>query len=990
MNDNNESIGSTDFNYSEFAKFYEKGTGFNSSNSYVKNNIKYVKPSIVLLKGDIDSGKNYIIQEFIEQKELSNREIRQIYYPFERDIKHIFTDLLFSIIDIRISDKDSEILTKLEIICKKNEKLIRKFTILLELLKIIDTNISFHYTAKEIEKLTLSVFFEFLSFVADRFFEENSKNLIISLYNIENISYQSLKLFFVGLNRSEFKSPIQFFLTFSENEGEFYNLSDQDSNIKFDFLNLLNMFKNDLVLKIVNIKKDENQNFIKELTKNKIYNKRNIDFEQNNSDILEISSGSILMSIELINLIKNGGVLVNKDITLEEIYNLKIKSLPMESLKIINYLIFFDGMLNYDFIELILPDISKKERASTLAELYKKNIIVFKSKNLYFSDLRIFTYLKRKNNFSQIDFIQSNLSIISQILKQKFSGTKRRYFHYLTNFYNKLSKSKQEENYKKLFIKYDFEDNYIEMLRIINSLSLESVSSSESEQVYYFSEKFITLHNLGQYDLLISEIKIIFTEYKKLLNRSEFYIIAHYYLGLAYYELDIKKEIIDKLNEEELSEKSLYKAYAMAKEIKEYNWIGKIEDAIGDFYRAHKNYEKAKKFYNSSVKMFKLLNYYYKCSVVYYKISKTSYNQNFFEQSLDELNLSTLFYKKLNSKTIFLHFGRLSLLYAKLSFKKNNYIDAEKNFIRAISVFEGFLKYDLLSDAYFSLGELYNIIGKMKDASNFIYKSIGLGIKLNSSKNVLKLNYFLSKYYLYRYDLKKSRIYAVKGLQFSQKYGDHYNFLTFMELAGDINFKEKRDLVANRCYEYVLKESKRNLLVMKLPDVIFKLAKLYSTVGNYKKSSRLLKRFLKEDFKFFITNDNEFSYNNILIENYINELKFDESKVLIEKQQKMIDKKEINIHKRAEVKLYELSAIYNFTIDQFEKGESEFIRAVETCKENKLILEELDVHLKISDLLVKLDFKRDALKSLTTILPNARALKSRYLEDLILDKIYLI
>jgi len=974
---------SLEFNYNDFIHFYEKGTGFNSENIYLKNKVRYVKPSIVLLKGTKDSGKNYIIQEFIEEKDLSTREIRQIYYPFEREIKHIFTDLLYSILDITISDVDKDILEKLDNICKNDEKLIRKFTILLELLKIIDTNISFHYSAKEIEKLTLNVFFEFLSFVADRFFEENSKNLVISLYNIENISYQSLKLFFVGLNRSDFKSPIQFFLTFSK-----------DDSIGFDFLNLLESFQDEIVFKMIEISNGNNFRFTKILIENQLKNRDLKNLDSTIDDLINIASGQIITAIELLSLVKNGGNLSNKDLNLDDIYLLKLKSLSDDSLTIVQYLIFFDGMLYYDFIELILSEISKKEVAVALAELYKKNIIVFKSKNLYFSDLRIFEYVSQSfDNYKEIDFIQNNLSTISKILKDRFLYTKRRYLHYLTNFYNKLSKSKVEANYKRLFLKYDYEDNYIEMLRIIKSLSLESISSSKSEQIFYLSEKIITLYNLGQYDLLIDEIDIINIKSKDLLNRAEFYIITNFYLGMVYYQLGIKEDInntvIDKIDEN-ISEKLLFKAYAMAKEIKEFNWIGKIQESIGDYYKTHKNYEKAKEFYNNSVKMYKLLNYPYKCSVIYYKMSKASYNMNSFDQSLDELNLSTVFYKKLNSKIVYLHFGRMSLHYAKLSFKKNNYIAAEKNFIRSISVFESFLKYDLLSDAYFSLGELYNIIGKMDDASNFIYKSIGLGIKLNSSKNILKLNYFLSKYYLYRYDLKKSRIYAVKGLQFSQKYSDHYNFLSFMELVGDINFKEKRDLVANRCYEYVFKESKRKLLVMKLPNVIFKLAKLYSSVGNYKKSSRLLKRFLKEDFKFYITNDNEFSYNNILIENFINELKFDEAKILIDKQQKMLDKNEFSINKRVEVKLYELSAIYNFTIDQFEKGESEFLKAVELCKSNKLILEELDIHLKISDLLIKLEFKRDALKSLTTILPNARKLKSKYLEDLILEKIYIL
>ena len=989
-NSNNKIENSLEFNYDEFVKFYEKGTGFNSLNSYMKDNERFVKPSIVLLNGDIDSGKNYIIQEFIEEKELSSREIRQIYYHFEREIKHIFTDLLYSILDVTITDEDSDVLDKLSVICKKDKKLIRKYSILLELLKIIDTNISFHYTAKEIEKLTLNIFFEFLSFIADRFFEENYKNLVISLYNIENISYQSLKLFFVGLNRSYFKSPIQFFLTISKNS--FYKSKEVDNKntttVDFNFLELLSSFKDEIVLKIIDLNRENNTKFITTILENKIKDRNPKDFETTVKNVQEISSGSIITAIELISLIKNGGTITNRDIKLEDLYRLKIKSLSDDSLKVLKFLIFFDGMIYYDFIECILPDIDKKERAVALAELYKKNVIVFKSKNLFISDLRIYEYLLNGYNFNQIDFIQENLSTVSFILKEIFSSTRRRFFHYLTNYYNKLSKSKQEYNYKKLFIKYDFDDNYIEMLRIINSISLESISSSKSEQIYYFSEKIITLFNLGQYDLLIGTIKVILTEHKKLMDNSEFYIIVHYYLGLGYFEIDLNKKTEMDSRPAELSEINLFKAYAIAKGIKEFNWIGKIQDSIGDFYKEHLNYEKAKKFYSNSVKMFKLLKYSYKCSVIYYKMSLVSFNQNSFDIALDELNLSTLFYKKLNSKSIYLHFGRMSLLYAKLSFKKNNYIDSEKNFIRSISVFESFLKYDLLSEAYFSLGELYNLLGKMKDASSFIYKSIGLGIKLSSSKNVLKMNFFLSKYYLYKYDLEKSRKHAVKGLQFSQKYGDHFNFLSFMELVGDINYKEKKEIVANRCYEYVLKESKRNLYIMKLPDVIFKLSKLYSSVGNYKKSSRLLKRFLKEDFKFFITNDNEFSYNNLLIENFINQLKFDDAKVLIDKQQKLINNKEINVHKRAEVKMYELNSIYNFTIDQFEKGESEFNKAIELCKTNKLILEELNVHLKISDLLVKLEFKRDALKSLTTILPNARALKSKYLENLILDKIY--
>ena len=305
MNEKNDNINkdSLEFNYDDFIRFYEKGTGFNSGNIYLKNKVRYVKPSIVLLKGTKDSGKNYIIQEFIEEKGLSTREIRQIYYPFEREIKHIFTDLLYSILDITISDVDKDILEKLRNICKNDEKLIRKFTILLELLKLIDTNISFHYSAKEIEKLTLNVFFEFLSFVADRFLEENSKNLVISLYNIENISYQSLKLFFVGLNRSDIKSPIQFFLTFSK-----------DETIGFDFLHLLESFKNEIVFKMIEISNDNNFRFTKILIENKLKNRELKNPDSIIDDLNSISSGQIITAIELLSLVKNGGNLNNKEL----------------------------------------------------------------------------------------------------------------------------------------------------------------------------------------------------------------------------------------------------------------------------------------------------------------------------------------------------------------------------------------------------------------------------------------------------------------------------------------------------------------------------------------------------------------------------------------------------------------------------------------------------------------------------------------------------
>jgi len=951
MNENQVKI----FSFPDLLGFYRDYNLPGTENSITVSGNNRILPALYLLEGNDYSGREIVVRELIRSKQLNRQEMKLIYFPLARELRHLLADILCTAIGVKVQDDDDSINSRMDFLCQDAPVERKRFRRLLELLGLTERNYYIEISSRESEKNICREFGLFLNFLAAKIYHLKRGNLIITIHNAEFVEPVSLKLLLHILNTTAFDVPFFVFITYSP------------TGFVREFFATANLSQQNIVTAKRTIEEcsyDTTQYLID-------LNVTEDTPESTRDELLRNSGNSIIAAAELLNIYKISRGYIEDAMPYPELILAKIAVLTPEAKRLINYLIFFEGFVFEEYLPLIFPNQDIKAIDNVVNELYNTAFVVFKNHDLYFSSMRLFAFLK--DRFDEVDFLAASQGAINHLLKVVFSINKRDY-HYLLNFYGKMAKSRRELHSKILLTKYDNEENFVEMLRIIENIDWQLVGSDDEKMDLIF-KKMTALFGLEKYELLLAYLTGENIE-RELTKNIGFQIQIYFYLAKAY--LGLKQDA--------MAEKNLYKALALIKENNIGSLANPVKEALGDFYRERNTPAKAKQYYADALNGYKKEMHNLKISEIYYKSAQVQQLSGLYETGCEELELSLIFYNRLPNIPLSRLYGEINLLAGRLYFARKNYLAAEKYYCRAVEVFETLEDNNLLIRTYFSAGELYHALGDMEKASAYLHESIRVASENASMSSLTEINYFLAKFNLYNHNLDRSRINTIKGLQLAVRHNLPEDFLKFMELMGDLNWFERNYILAERCYKYVIKERQHNKQRYELPPVMFKFARLYAATGNFVKSQAIIQRFEKADFHYYLTNDNEFIHNNIMIENYISQQNFDLAGQYLALQDKL--SAERKIHGREKAEYLALAAVYHFLTDDLEKGYQCFTDCNTICQEKQLYLEEISAQIQIAGVLEKLGYRRDALRCLVSVLPNTRKIRSTQLAKTVQQQIY--
>lgn len=943
------------FSFPDLLNFYREFHLPCAENTRTISGNSRILPALYLLEGNDYSGREIVVRELIRSKELNRQEMKLIYFPLARELRHLLADILCTAIGVKVQDDDESINGRMDFLCQDAPVERKRFRRLLELLGLTERNYYIEIGAREAEKNICREFGVFLNFLAAKIYRQKKGNLIITIHNAEFVEPVSLKLLMHILNTTQFEVPFFLFITYSPTgfTRDFFATGNLNQQNLITVKQTIEECSYDTAKYLIDLNVTENTP------------------ESTRDELLRNSGNSIVAAAELLNIYKISRGYVEDSMPYAELISAKIAVLTPEAKRLINYLIFFEGSVFEEYLPFIFPNHDSKAIENVVNELYNTAFVVFKNRDLYFSSMRLFSLLK--DRFDEVDFLAASQGSINYLLKEVFVRNKR-YYHYLLNFYGKMAKSRRELHSKILLTKYDTEENFVEMLRIVENIDWQMVGGDD-EKMDLIYKKMTALFGLEKYELLLNYLSGSAID-RDLTRNIGFQIQVYFYLSKAYLGL----------KEDALAEKNLYKALALIKENNIGSLANPVNEALGDFYRERNTPVKAKQYYADALVGYKMEMHNFKIAEIYYKSAQVQQLSGLYETACEELELSLIFYNRLPNIPLSRLFGEINLLAGRLYFVRKNYSAAEKYYCRAVEIFETLEDNHLLIRTYFSAGELYHALGDMEKASAYLHESIRVASENASMSSLTEINYFLAKFNLYNHNLDRARINTIKGLQLSVRHNLAEEFLKFMELMGDLNWFERNLILAERCYKYVIKERQHNKQRYELPPVMFKFARLYAATGNFVKSQAIIKRFEKADFHYYLTNDNEFIHNNIMIENYISQQNYDLAGQYLSLQEKLsVERK---IHGREKAEYLALAAVYYFLTDDLEKGYKCFTDCNNICQQKQLYLEEISAQIQIAGVLEKLGYRRDALRCLVSVLPNTRKIRSTQLAKMVQQQIF--
>ena len=911
--------------YKELKDSYQKNLILKDDNLNSYNGGTYFKPALAIIPDEI-SQCSIIGDDLNKTFNFDNRN-RFVVYNYYKKRSHLatITDILLNYLELSTSSTKEEIVEKVESFEKVDYQ--KRLLLLLELTGIIDTKKIYNYSYKKRISIIIREFSLFMGAFATEVFENSSKPLFLEIRNIDNISRHALELFLSSLKGTLANYPI-FVLVYG---------SIKTNPIMDEKFNLLQLIINSPISLYLEINKQYTED------QTKLYNYTSIEDQA------------------IIYALKKMPDTYNEDMFSEYFYALS----PMCQ-KLLGFFLFFDGQLFLNSIQYIQTN-NGKYPSNELSTLHKDGMIIFE-KN--FAIISSKTILSRVSQFYKEDqFLQDNISTLSEIIGNSFKTSTRRYYEYYSTFYNKIFGVEEVEDFSSSINKYESDGESLLLAKIYEQ-SYDKLEFNESDDTYYFNVYLKSLVDLENFDTIYditSKNSEKFTPKKRVIN--------NYYRAVSLMEKEERSEAIEVINsaieEATFIDDQLWIA-------KSYHFLGELHHRYYDLVLATKNYQEAQVFYKN-------LDYNGEIVKIYYSLGKIYYENNDLKAAMDALSMGILFYQKTSGLSIDLIYAKINYLSAIISNKEREFEISSQHFNKALNIFYTFMDYGYLTKCYSNLSDLYLDRDPEKSAT-YLHKSLLYTQAAKDDDNSIETYWILSRYYLLQNNIEKSKQITKKALQYSVKLKNKDQFYRFIERIGDIYYYENRFQVAKKCYKYAFKKYSNQGNKISIPSLLFKMATLYAETGRFNSSNKILDRLDQPDYEYFLNYDNQFNFNNIVIENFISQKRFDDVAVFLDKQQSFLSKDGITLKNK--IGFHKIKSVYCMMTGDMDGGREHHQKALDFCTQKNLYIDEIKLQLKVASVLANIGIKKSSLKILDSLTPLSKKVESKYLTKYILRTIF--
>lgn len=937
-------------------EFYTRNLTMSLQNSKLYKGKRYFKPCVVVLEGDYLSGTNILLDSFLEEVNSKGSETDIKYFDTYKEYEHLLRELVCHIVEAGPEADYEKLESNFYNFC--NDDNINEFTVLLKNLGILDNGDLLYKSYRDKQKSVINSYKNFLEYYLEKFYSKNGTPKLFVIRNAEYIRKESVRIFMSIIRRLNLKEPI--FFMFS------YNSQADETNIKFLFKNRellidqsdeINLLRLDIPTKSTPLVKHIAEKFA---LKNPGYSV---------NDIISYSDSDIMIADELISFFIKDDVEIPDKPEYEDIVRTKISDLSADAKKLLDYIIFFDMSIEEEYLKYIFEDKHAFDITKILGELLKPGIAVLKQKVISLKNFR--TYFWIRNDFDIELFLEEEKNRLENALNIIYEKSGRRNFAKITHYRYKAGLISKSVYFQTLITYYEHRENPIDLLLCFDEYSKDL--TSDTEKANYNLLKLEALYELGKYQYLIAQADLLLKD--TAIYQSGSYIVkTHILKGKSFRKLMLKPEF----------EKTMYKGFTLAKELKDYKKAGDILEELADNYLEEGDFSKAVSCYEDTIKNYKEIKAYNNLVRVYYKLSELYFNVSNFRKATDTLNLAMLYHHSLGKDSIV--FGKITFLSGKLSAYQKDSKSSKESYDIAEKIFEKNFAVEELSKLYFSKSENYLANDEYDKATEMLKKSISLGAEGKSFENIAQIIYSIAKYNFAGQNIDEAKKLSVKGMKFCVKHGFIELLLNFIELTGDIAACENKFVISQRCYDYVFDRRSRIRIKGEIPQLLLKIAKIYATDRSQEKALKILERFKKSDYSYFLNEESDFAYNNILLESYIKLKDNKKVKEILKTQYELLGSKVLKVSDK--MYFYYLAAIYGFTNDELESGEENYVKALTIAREEKLYLEEVSLQLKITELLRLMGFKRDCLSGLISLIPVLQKVNSKYLKQVVTHRIF--
>ncbi|WP_231632132.1 AraC family transcriptional regulator [Flavobacterium sp. KJJ] len=301
-----------------------------------------------------------------------------------------------------------------------------------------------------------------------------------------------------------------------------------------------------------------------------------------------------------------------------------------------------------------------------------------------------------------------------------------------------------------------------------------------------------------------------------------------------------------------------------SEQIKDINQIVKfkanitlINEAVGNSQLAIKNLKELDHFITKNEDLFPKADVLNRRSNINLGLG-SAYEGYFVENKhrMDLLDSAGYFYKKAiyYSKTFPYNKGTATLSLGNIFNWKGDYYNTEKTYLEVVSMSKKNKQLDLLSNAYYNLGDVYHTTGKNEKALLFYKKSDSISLLTNSNDNTyLKSNCYQARIYV---ELNKPEL-AHKHCKIYLDKLDEFESKLRVETAA-VNYKQGIDgltsemLAIEKKYEKDLFWDKALKILYSLLVLVFVFLLVKNSID--KKKARKKMHALIQEFKFNIEN----------------------------------------------------------------------------------------------------------------------------------------
>ncbi len=241
-----------------------------------------------------------------------------------------------------------------------------------------------------------------------------------------------------------------------------------------------------------------------------------------------------------------------------------------------------------------------------------------------------------------------------------------------------------------------------------------------------------------------------------------------------------------------LSEEFLKENLKLAKQINYRKGIAKIYVLLGNIYLQKKDFQKSIEYYQQGLIVREALNDKSGVAAIYGNIGNAFYLLKQYDKALEYQEKSLHIFNELEKEKkngeYWFDIAECEISIGKIFIEQNNYVEAEKRFLKAVSLNEKINFYPTLITSYNELAILYYKMNKINLSEKYFKKVLNLTDKTDDKKAIsdVYLNYSLT---IFDKEPSKSLTFCNQALKLAFDIQDKENILKGLKLKSDILLK---------------------------------------------------------------------------------------------------------------------------------------------------------------------------------------------------------